>query len=116
MPHLKQMLMASIYGLANLKCKDLEATVARFAYIDKLSNEVADQTGDRPLDSVLAPHILPEDGSFVDHRARQLSHRRRSCGATGPDDVVPRVAGLCPEEERTGAICCADSGQEDGCW
>jgi hypothetical protein len=28
MPHLKQMLMASIYGLANNKCKDSEATVA----------------------------------------------------------------------------------------
>ena len=33
MPHLRQMIMASIYGLANDKCKDFWAMVARIAYI-----------------------------------------------------------------------------------
>ena len=37
----------------------VEATVARVAYIDKLSNEVADQTGERPIDSVLADIFYP---------------------------------------------------------
>ena len=45
MPNLYQMLMASIYGLANDKCKDFKATVARVAYIERMSNDVADQSG-----------------------------------------------------------------------
>ena len=53
MPHLKQMLMASIYGPPNNTCKELEATVARFAYIHRFSYEVAEQTGKRQFDSVL---------------------------------------------------------------
>ena len=42
MPHLRAVLMSSIYGLANEKCKDFTATVARIAHIERMSNEMAD--------------------------------------------------------------------------
>ena len=42
MPNLCQMLMASIYGLANDKCKDFKATVTRVAHIERMSNDVAE--------------------------------------------------------------------------
>ena len=43
MLHLHQMLVASIYGLANDKCKDFKATVARIAHIERVSIDMADQ-------------------------------------------------------------------------
>ena len=45
MPNLFQMLMASIYGLANDKCKDFKPTVARIALIKRISNDMAEQCG-----------------------------------------------------------------------
>ena len=53
MPHLRSMLLSSIYGLANEKCKDFKATVARIAYIEKISNDMADQCGSRPPEEFL---------------------------------------------------------------
>ena len=43
MPNLFQMLMASIYGLANDKCKAFGETVARVAHIERVSDDMAEQ-------------------------------------------------------------------------
>ena len=64
MPHLRSMLMSSIYGLANEKCKDFRATVARIAYIERMFNEMADQWR----------HPVPEHGSIIDIRIGSSSH------------------------------------------
>ena len=59
MPNLRQMLMASIYGLANDKCKDFKSTVARVARIERVSNDMADQCGERLPESVLGDVFYP---------------------------------------------------------
>ena len=59
MPNLYQMLMASIYGLANDKCKDFRATVARVSHIERVSNDMADQCGQRPPEDLLAGVFYP---------------------------------------------------------
>ena len=59
MPNLYQMLMASIYGLANDKCKDFKATVTRVAHIERMSNDVAEQSGKRPDEATLANIFYP---------------------------------------------------------
>ena len=67
------MLLSSIYGLANEKCKDFKATVARIAYIERMSNEMADQCGSRPRDDVLR-HPAPKYGPIVYLGIVTLSH------------------------------------------
>ena len=59
MPNLFQMLMASIYGLANEKCKDFRATVARVTHIERISDDIADQCGQRPDEGTLAGVFYP---------------------------------------------------------
>ena len=59
MPHLRHMLLASICGLANDKCKDFKATVARIAYIERVSIDMFDQCGERPQDAVLGDILYP---------------------------------------------------------
>ena len=59
MPHLRAVLMSSIYGLANVKCRDFKATVAMIAYIERMSNEMADQCRSRPRDDVLGDTLYP---------------------------------------------------------
>ena len=39
---LRQMLMSSIYGLANDKCQDFQTTVLWISHIDKTCNGMAD--------------------------------------------------------------------------
>ena len=79
MPNLYQMLMASIYGLANDKCKDFKATVARVAYIERMSNDVAEQSGKRPDEATLANIFYP---SMDSTSITELVHYRVGSGQT----------------------------------
>ena len=54
MPNLNQMLMASIYGFVNDKCKDFKAAVTRVAHIEKVSTDVAERSGKRSDEVTLA--------------------------------------------------------------
>ena len=87
MPHLRAVLLSSIYGLANEKCKDFKATVARIAYIERMSNEMADQCGSRPRDDVLGDILYPSmDPSSI----LEFVHYRVEIGH-GPDMVSRAV-------------------------
>ena len=58
-PNLRQMMQAQMYGLANQKCKDFSAVIARVTLIDRLANDQAEQCGSRPADDVLADIFFP---------------------------------------------------------
>ena len=78
MPNLYQMLMASIYGLASDKCKDFRATVARVSLMERVSNDMADQCGQRPPEDVVAGVFYPS----MDHSSiTDLVHYRIGPGA-----------------------------------
>ena len=78
LPNLYQMLMASMYGLANDKCKDFRAAVARVAHIERVSNDMADQCGQRPPELILAGVFYPS----MDHTSiTNLVHYRICTGA-----------------------------------
>ena len=85
MPHLRSMLLSSIYGLANEKCKDSKATIEMIAYIVKISNDMADQCGSRPPEDVLGDILHPSmDPSSIS----ELVHYRIGEAATlRPVDV-----------------------------
>ena len=78
MPHLRSMLMSPIYGLASEKCKDFKATLSRIAYIESMSNEMADQCGSRPRDDVLGdilhPSMDPSSTSELVHYRIEVGH------------------------------------------
>ena len=77
MPNLYQMLMASMHGPANDKCKDFRATVARVAHIERVSNDLAEQCGQRPPEEILANIFYPS----MDHTSiTELVHYRIGAG------------------------------------
>ena len=90
MPNLYQMLMASIYGLANDKCKDFRATVARVAHIERVSNDMADRCGQRPTELILVGVFRPS----MDH--------------TSITDLVHYRTGTCAEARPVHTDCYAE--------
>ena len=119
MPNLFQMLMASIYGLANDKCKDFRATVARVAHIERVSNDMADQCGQRPPEDILAGVFYPsmDHTSIIDlvhHRIGSGAQARpayTTCYAELRDDVQKRDA---RERERERESACSNFREENG--
>ena len=91
MPNFFQMLMALIYGLANDKCKDFKATVARVAHIERISNDMAEQCGQRPDEGTLANIFYPS----MDHTSvTELVHYRIGSGAASRSVDVNSFAEL----------------------
>ena len=85
------MLMASIYGLANDKCNDFKATAARIAYIERISNDTAEQCGQRPDEGTLPNIFYPS----MDHTSiTELVHYRIGSGAASRSVDVSSYAEL----------------------
>ena len=78
-PHLRQMLMAFLYGLTNEKCRDFQATVSRIVHVDKICNDMVGQCGERPGDAVFGNIFYPSmDLSLI----TELVHYRIGKGAS----------------------------------